>query len=187
MPLRRIEAVTGTGALALFDEFESLTDRTAQVLKTRRPQVPEKVEQLIAQNRKLEKELTALKAKLATAGSGNLLDEVVEVAGVKVLAVKLEGADSKSLRESADQLKNKLGSGVVLVAAVEGEKVSLVAGVTKDLIGKIKAGDLMREVAAKVGGKGGGRPDMAQGGGTDPSGLDGALSAVPEWVKAQLA
>ncbi len=185
--VRRIEAVTGAGALALFDEFEALADRTAQVLKTRRPQVPEKVEQLIAQNRKLEKELTALKAKLATAGSGNLLDEVVEIAGVKVLAVKLEGADSKSLRESADQLKNKLGSGVVLVAAVEGDKVSLVAGVTKDLTGKVKAGDLMREVAAKVGGKGGGRPDMAQGGGTDPSGLDSALSAVPEWVKSQLA
>ncbi len=185
--VRRIEAVTGAGALALFDEIEALADHTAQVLKTRRPQVPEKVEQLLAQNRKLEKELTALKAKLATAGSSNLLDEVQEVAGIKVLAVKLEGADSKSLRESADQLKNKLGSGVVLVAAVEGEKVSLVAGVTKDLTGKVKAGDLMREVAAKVGGKGGGRPDMAQGGGTDPSGLDSALSAVPEWVKTQLS
>jgi len=185
--VRRIEAVTGTGALALFDEVEALADRTAQALKTRRPQVPEKVEQLLAQNRKLEKELGTLKAKLATAGSGSLLDQVQEVAGVKVLAVKLEGADSKSLRESADQLKNKLGSGVLLVAAVEGEKVSLVAGVTKDLTDRIKAGDLMREVAAKVGGKGGGRPDMAQGGGTDPSGLDSALSAVPEWVKAQLA
>ncbi|WP_024459780.1 alanine--tRNA ligase [Marinimicrobium sp. LS-A18] len=185
--VRRIEAVTGAGALALFDEVEALADRTAQALKTRRPQVPEKVEQLLAQNRKLEKDLSALKAKLATAGSGSLLDQVQEVAGVKVLAVKLEGADSKSLRESADQLKNKLGSGVLLVAAVEGEKVSLVAGVTKDLTDRIKAGDLMRDVAAKVGGKGGGRPDMAQGGGTDPSGLDSALSAVPEWVKAQLA
>ncbi|UZJ45040.1 alanine--tRNA ligase [Marinimicrobium sp. C6131] len=185
--VRRIEAVTGAGALALFDEVEALADRTAQALKTRRPQVPEKVEQLLAQNRKLEKELSALKAKLATAGSGSLLDQVQEVAGVKVLAVKLEGADSKSLRESADQLKNRLGSGVLLVAAVEGEKVSLVAGVTKDLTDRIKAGDLMREVAAKVGGKGGGRPDMAQGGGTDPSGLGSALSAVPEWVKTQLS
>jgi len=184
--VRRIEAVTGAGALALFDELEQLADSTAQVLKTRRPQVPEKVEQLLAQNRKLEKELTSLKAKLATAGSGNLLDEVKEVAGIKLLAIKLEGADGKSLRESADQLKNKLGSGVVLLAAVEGEKVSLVAGVTKDLTGKLKAGDLMREAAAKVGGKGGGRPDMAQGGGTDPSGVPEALQLASAWIESQL-
>ncbi len=115
--VRRIEAVTGAGALALFDELEALADGTAQALKTRRAQVPEKVQQLLSQNRKLEKELTTLKAKLATAGGGNLLDQAKEVAGIKVLAVKLEGADSKSLRDSADQLKNKLGSGVVLVAA----------------------------------------------------------------------
>ncbi|WP_347332515.1 alanine--tRNA ligase [Marinimicrobium locisalis] len=184
--VRRIEAVTGAGALALFDELEDLADGAAQALKTRRAQVPEKVQQLLSQNRKLEKEVTALKAKLATAGGGNLLDQAKEVAGVKVLAVKLEGADSKSLRDSADQLKNKLGSGVVLLAAVEGEKVSLVAGVTKDLTGKLKAGDLMREVAAKVGGKGGGRPDMAQGGGTDPAGVSAALASVPSWVEQQL-
>ncbi|WP_027328974.1 alanine--tRNA ligase [Marinimicrobium agarilyticum] len=185
--VRRIEAVTGAGALELFDELEDLAEGAAQALKTRRAQVPEKVQQLLTQNRKLEKELTALKAKLATAGGGNLLDEAKEVAGIKVLAVKLEGADSKSLRDSADQLKNKLGSGVVLLAAVEGEKVSLVAGVTKDLTGKLKAGDLMRDIAAKVGGKGGGRPDMAQGGGTDPAGLAAALESVPAWVEQQLS
>ncbi|MGD8174371.1 alanine--tRNA ligase [Marinimicrobium sp. ARAG 43.8] len=185
--VRRIEAVTGLGALALFDQLEQLAEGTAQALKTRRAQVPEKVQQLLTQNRKLEKELTALKAKLATAGSGNLLDEAQDVNGVKVLAIKLEGVDSKSLRDSADQLKNKLGSGVVLLAAVDGDKVALVAGVTKDLTDRLKAGDLMRDVASKVGGKGGGRPDMAQGGGTDPSGLKEALEAVPEWVRDRLS
>ena len=185
--VRRIEAVTGLGALALFDQLEQLAEGTAQALKTRRAQVPEKVQQLLTQNRKLEKELTALKAKLATAGSGNLLDESQDVNGVKVLAIKLEGVDSKSLRDSADQLKNKLGSGVVLLATVDGDKVALVAGVTKDLTDRLKAGDLMRDVASKVGGKGGGRPDMAQGGGTDPSGLKEALEAVPEWVRNRLS
>ncbi|WP_341938373.1 alanine--tRNA ligase [Marinimicrobium sp. C2-29] len=185
--VRRIEAVTGEGALEVFDELEQLTDSTAQALKTRRAQVPEKVQQLLTQNRKLEKELTAMKAKLATAGSGNLLDEVVEVAGVKVLAIKLEGADGKSLRESADQLKNKIGSGVVLLAAVEGDKVSLVAGVTKDLTAKLKAGDLMREAAARVDGKGGGRPDMAQGGGSDPAGVPEALKLAASWVESQIS
>jgi len=184
--IRRIEAVTGEGALERFDALEILTDKAAQALKTRREQLPEKAQQLVEQNRKLERELSALKAKLATAGSGNLLDEVQEVAGVKVLAIKLEGADSKSLRESADQLKNKLGSGVVLLATVDGDKVALVAGVTKDLTGKLKAGDLMRQVAARVGGKGGGRPDMAQGGGSDPGGLEQALKAVPGWVEENL-
>jgi alanyl-tRNA synthetase len=184
--VRRIEAVTGARALAVFDAAETLLDNAARALKTNRDNLADKLEQLLAQNRKLEKDLSALKGKLASAGSGDLLSQAQDVAGIKVLALNLEGADSKSLRDSVDQLKNKLGSAVVLLAAVEGDKVSLVAGVTQDITGKVKAGDLMRHVAEQVGGKGGGRPDMAQGGGTDVAALSGALASVAPWVASQL-
>jgi len=184
--VRRIEAVTGAKALALFDKVENLVDASARVLKANRDNLTEKLEQLVAQNRKLEKDLAALKTKLATAGSVDLLGQAQEVAGVKVLVLNLEGADSKSLRDSVDQFKNKLGTSVVLLAAVEDGKVALVAGVTQDATSKIKAGDLMRFVAEQLGGKGGGRPDMAQGGGTDVSSLDTALESVLPWVKSQL-
>lgn len=184
--VRRIEAVTGAKALALFDKVESLVDASARVLKASRDNLAEKLEQLVAQNRKLEKDLAALKTKLATAGSVDLLGQAQEVAGIKVLVLNLEGADSKSLRDSVDQFKNKLGTSVVLLAAVEDGKVALVAGVTQDATSKIKAGDLMRFVAEQLGGKGGGRPDMAQGGGTDVAALDAALESVLPWVKSQL-
>ncbi len=184
--VRRIEAVTGARALQVFDQAEELLDSAARSLKTSRDKLADKLEQLLTQNRKLEKEMTALKARLATAGSVDLTSQATEVAGVKVLAKYLEGADGKSLRDSADQLKNKLGSAVVLLAAVEGDKVSLVAGVTKDLTDRLKAGDLMRLAAEQVGGKGGGRPDMAQGGGTNPDGVDAALALVAPWVKATI-
>ena len=184
--VRRIEAHTGAGALARFDEIEALLDEAASTLKTRRGELPEKLQQLVNQNRKLDKELAALKAKLATAGTGDLLSSAQEVDGIKVLALNLAGADAKSLRESVDQLKNKLGSSVVALAAVEDGKVALVTGVSKDVTDRVKAGDLMRHLASQVGGKGGGRPDMAQGGGTDPSGLDAALASVLPWVQEQL-
>ena len=184
--VRRIEAVTGARALALFDKVEELVDISARTLKASRDNLAEKLEQLVAQNRKLEKDLAALKTKLATAGSVDLLGQAQDVAGIKVLVLNLEGADSKSLRDSVDQFKNKLGTSVVLLAAVEDDKVALVAGVTQDATGKVKAGDLMRFVAEQLGGKGGGRPDMAQGGGTDVAALDAALESVLPWVKSQL-
>jgi alanyl-tRNA synthetase len=184
--IRRIEAITGAKALALFDQVESLVDAAGRSLKANRESLIEKLDALVAQNRKLEKDLAALKTKLATAGSGDVLTQAVNVQGIKVLALNLEGADAKSLRETADQFKNKLGSAVVLLAAVEGDKVALIAGVTQDVTGKVKAGDLMGFVAGQLGGKGGGRPDLAQGGGTNVAGLDAALASVVPWVKSQL-
>ncbi len=184
--IRRIEAITGTKALELFDRVEGLVDTAGRSLKANRETLIEKLDALVAQNRKLEKDLAALKTKLATAGSGDVLSQAVDVAGIKVLALHLEGADAKSLRETADQFKNKLGSAVVLLAAIEGDKVALIAGVTQDVTGKVKAGDLMGYVAGQLGGKGGGRPDMAQGGGTNVAGLDAALASVVPWVKTTL-
>lgn len=184
--VRRIEAVTGQVALALFDQLEARLQQAASLLKATPETLTDKLEQLMQQHRKQEKDLAALKTKLATAGSRDLVAEAVEVDGIKVLAVKLEGADAKSLRDSVDQIKNKLGSSVVLLACEDQGKVALVAGVSKDVVARVKAGDLMRHVAAMVGGKGGGRPDMAQGGGTDAAALDGALASVAGWVKDSL-
>lgn len=184
--VRRIEAITGAKALALFDQVETLVDAAGRVLKTNREALLEKLEALVAQNRKLEKDMAALKTKLATAGSVDVLSQAQDINGIKVLALNLEGADAKSIRDTADQFKNKLGSAVVLLAAIEDDKVSLVASVTQDITSKVKAGDLMRYVAEQLGGKGGGRPDMAQGGGTEISKLDDALASVIPWVKGQL-
>jgi alanyl-tRNA synthetase len=184
--VRRLEAVTGATALALFDKVENLLDSSARALKANRDNLTEKLEQLVIQNRKLEKDLTALKTKLTTAGSVDLLSQAQDVADIKVLVLNLEGADSKSLRESVDQFKNKLGKSVVLLAAVEDGKVALVAGVSQDATSKVKAVDLMRFVAEQLGGKGGGRADMAQGGGSDVAALDQALKSVLPWVKSQL-
>ena len=183
---RRIEAVTGAHALALFDQAQQRLEHVATLLKTRPDNLAEKVEQLLANNRKLEKELSQLKTKLASGAGGDLSSQAVEIAGFKLLAASVEGADAKSLRDLADQMKNKLGSGVVLLAAPGEEKVALVAAVTKDLTDRVAAGALMRFAAGKLGGKGGGRPDMAQGGGTDVSALPAMLAEVPVWVEEQL-
>jgi alanyl-tRNA synthetase len=185
--VRRIEAVTGERALTWVESEEDRLNRVADLVKGAREDVDEKVVQLIDRNRKLEKELEQLKARLASAAGSDLASQAVEVGGIKVLAAKLEGADAKSLRDTMDQLKNKLGSAVVVLAAVQGGKVSLVAGITKDLTGRMKAGDLVKAVAARVGGKGGGRPDMAQAGGNDPEGLPEALSLVDGWVRERVA
>ncbi|MES9967431.1 MAG: DHHA1 domain-containing protein, partial [Sedimenticola sp.] len=160
--------------------------RITDLVKASRDEVDDKVAQLLERNRKLEKELEQLKSKLASAAGSDLAGSAVEIDGVKVLASNLEGADPKSLRETMDQLKNKLGAAVIVLATVSGEKVSLVAGVTKDQTKQVKAGDLVKFVAEQVGGKGGGRPDMAQAGGNDPAALPGALDSVEGWVREKL-
>jgi len=185
--VRRIEAVTGDRALAWVEADEERLLRLAGLLKSGREDVDEKVTQLMERARRLEKELDQLKSKLASAAGQDLAAQAVEVGGVKVLAARLEGADPKGLRDTLDQLKSKLGSAVVVLAAESDGKVSLVAGVTKDLTGRMRAGDLIKVVAEKVGGKGGGRPDMAQAGGNDPAGLPAALDLVDDWVRGRVA
>ncbi len=184
--VRRIEAVTGRRALDYVDEGERRLEQVADLLKSGRDAVEEKVRQLLERSRELEKELERLKGKLATSAGAELVAQAVDIDGIKVLAARLDGADPKSLRDTVDQLKNKLGSAAVVLATVSGDKVSLVAGVTKDRTDRIKAGELVNVVATQVGGKGGGRPDMAQAGGTQPAGLDAALQAVPDWIRTQL-
>ena len=185
--VRRIEAVTGASALAHLDAAEQRLATICDVVKGNVENVADKVAGLRAENRELEKEIARLKQKLASGAGSDLSADAVEVAGVRVLAANVEGADPKSLRDTLDQLKNKLGSAVILLAAVNDDKVALAAGVTKDLTGRVKAGDLMREFATRLGGKGGGRPDMAQGGGSDVAALPEVLKAVPAWVGEQLA
>lgn len=138
-------------------------------------------------SRQFEKELEKLKLKLVQASQGELSAQAVEIEGLKVLAVQLDNVDAKGMRDVLDQLKNKLGSSAIILAVVNAEKVSLIAGVSKDQIGRIKAGDLVNHVAAQVGGKGGGRPEMAQAGGNDPKGLKQALANVPEWIRGQIS
>jgi len=184
--VRRIEAVTGFGALEWLDDTEKTLRETAKLVKGTRDSVVSKVQQTLERNRQLEKEVDALKAKLASSAGNDLASSAVEVAGLKVVAAEMEGADRKAMMETADQLKNKLGEGVVVLATVDGDKVVLVAGVTKSATNRIKAGDLMKHLAAEVDGKGGGRPDMAQGGGNDPSKLADALAGVPAWVEQNI-
>lgn len=183
---RRIEAVTGAHALSLFDQTQQRIEHIASLLKARPDSLADKVEQLLVNNRKLEKEIAQLKTKLASGAGGDLAAQAVDIGGFKLLAASIDGADPKSLRDLADQMKNKLGSGVVLLAAPGEDKVALVAAVTQDLTGRLSAGDLMRFAAGKLGGKGGGRKDMAQGGGSDVSALAGMLQEVPAWVEGSL-
>jgi len=184
--VRRIEAVTGGACIEWLESRDKALASIAGLVKSSPDKAPEKVEQLLEKNKLLEKQLERLQAKLASAAGGELVGKAVDVDGIKVLAVKLDDVDSKSLRDLVDQLNNKLGSSAVVLAVVEGDKVSLIAGVSKDVMGRVKAGDLVNFVATKVGGKGGGRPDLAQAGGNDPSGLAAALAQVSGWVKEQL-
>ncbi|MCU7829134.1 MAG: alanine--tRNA ligase [Candidatus Thiodiazotropha sp. (ex Myrtea sp. 'scaly one' KF741663)] len=184
--VRRIEAVTGQRAIEWMEADEERVQRIAEMIKSGRDEIEDKLSQILERNRKLEKELDQLKGKLASAAGSDLASGAVSVGEVQVLAAHLDGADPKSLRGTMDQLKNKLGSAVILLAAVDGGKVSLVAGVTKDLTGQMKAGDLVKLAAEQVGGKGGGRPDMAQAGGSNPDALPAALALVEPWVKSQL-
>jgi alanyl-tRNA synthetase len=184
--VRRIEAVTGEVALQWLDDSEAQLQRIAELVKGSRDDVAEKVAQLQEKNRSLEKELQQLKGKLASSQGSDLAAQAVEINGIKVLAARMDGADTSVLRETLDQLKSKLGSAAVVLGAVDGKKVTLVAGVTKDQTATIKAGDLVNQVATQVGGKGGGRPDMAQAGGNQPENLDAALESVPAWVQGRL-
>lgn len=184
--VRRIEAVTGEAALNWCHSVEQQLDEIATVVKGSRESVVERVQGLNEQARHLEKELERMKAKLASAQGSDLLSKAVEVNGVKVLAAQLEGVEAKALRDTIDQIRNKLGQSVVVLATVQDGKVALAAGVSKDLTKQVKAGDLVRELAGKVGGKGGGRPDMAQGGGTDAAALPAALESVAEFVAAKV-
>jgi alanyl-tRNA synthetase len=184
--VRRIEAVTGEQALAWVEQDEDRLMRIGGVLNAARDDVEDKVNKLLEHSKKLEKELHKLKAQLASAASADLAGQAIDIKGVKVLATALPGAEPKSLRDTLDQLKSKLGSSVILLAAVNGGKVNLIAGVSKDLTDRCKAGDLVKLAAGKVGGKGGGRPDMAQAGGNNPAGVDEALALVPSWVGQSL-
>ncbi|WP_456406651.1 alanine--tRNA ligase [Thiolapillus sp.] len=184
--VRRIEAVTGEHALQWVEQAETRLQHIASLVKSGQDDMEEKVHSLVEKSRQLEKEIARLKAKLASAAGSDLAEKAVEIGATKVLAASLEGADVKTLRETLDQLKNKLSSAVIVLAAVHDGKVSLVAGVTKDRIDKVKAGDLVKMVAEQVGGKGGGRPDMAQAGGNDPEKLPQALASVETWAKERL-
>ncbi len=181
--VRRIEALTGAGALAWVDEQNERLQQIAQKVKSGVNEAAIKVSQILDKNRHLEKELNQLKAKLAAQAGSDLASQAEDINGIKVLAANLEGVDPKSLRDTADQLKNKLGQAAVVLSTVNNGKVSLVAGVTKAETSKIKAGDLLKHVASQIDGKGGGRPDMAQGGGNNPDALEGALASVTQWVK----
>jgi alanyl-tRNA synthetase len=185
--VRRIEAMTGAGALDWVEADEDRVLRLAGLLKGGREDLDDRVATLIERGRALEKELDQIKSRLASSAGKDLASQAVAVGAVKVLAARIDGVDPKALRETLDQIKDQLGSAVVVLASTADGKVSLAAGVTKDLTDRLKAGDLIREVAAKVGGKGGGRPDMAQAGGTDPAGLPAALGLVEEWVRQRLA
>jgi alanyl-tRNA synthetase len=184
--VRRLEAVTGRGALHWAAMTGHKLNRVAELLRAEPDFIEDKLSQLLDRNRRLEKELTQLKSRLASSAGDDLVAEAVEIDGLKVLARALEGADPKTLRETVDQLKNKLGSAVLVLAAVQDSKVSLVAGVTKDSTDRLNAGELVNFVAAQVGGKGGGRADMAQAGGNDPGRLPEALASVPGWIRERI-
>ncbi len=184
--VRRIEAMTGTAALAYVKAEEAALSEVAAVVRAPLAQTAEKVRQLAERNRDLEKELERLKMKLAASAGDDLLSSAVSVGAAKVLAARLDGVDPKSLRDTMDQLRNKLGSSVVVLSAVADGKVSLVVGVSPDLTARVKAGELVNFIAQQVGGKGGGRPDMAQAGGTDASQLPAALASVQAFVSERI-
>jgi alanyl-tRNA synthetase len=183
--VRRIEAVTGEGALAWIDESEAHLSQIAGMLKGSRDTAVEKVQQVLDRVKQLEKELEKQKAKLASSAGDDLINQAKTVAGIKLLNAVVEGVDGKALRDMVDKLKDKLGSGVILLGVANDGKVDLVAGVTKDLTGKLKAGDLVKFAAEIVGGKGGGRPDLAMAGGPNAAQLPAAIAAAETWLNQQ--
>ena len=180
--VRRIEAVTGANALAYLQSLESAVAQAAGALKASPADLNHRIAQVLDQVKALEKELAAAKGKLASSQGDELLTQAVDIKGIKFLTAKLDGADAKALRETMDKLKDKLKSAVIVLAAIEGDKVQIAAGVTADNVGKVKAGELANFVAQQVGGKGGGKPDMAMAGGTDAAALPKALASVQAWV-----
>jgi alanyl-tRNA synthetase len=184
--VRRVEAVTGDNALAYLQALEATVASAAGALKATPAELTPRIGGLQEQVRALEKEIAALKGRLASSQGDELLARAVDVGGIKVLAATLDGADAATLRNTMDQLKNKLKTAAIVLAAVDGAKVQIAAGVTADSIGKLKAGELVNFVASQVGGKGGGKPDMAMAGGTEPARLPAALASVPAWVAGRL-
>jgi alanyl-tRNA synthetase len=184
--VRRIEAVTGEQALQRLHNDDRRLQQMAVLLKGSRDEIAERVQQMVERNRLLEKELEQLKGKLASSAGSDLAGQARDINGIKVLATRLDGTDAKALRDIVDQLKQKLGTAAIVLGTVNGDKVSLAAGVTKDIMDRVKAGELVNHVAVQVGGKGGGRPDMAMAGGNDPAALAGALASVADWVAEKL-
>ena len=185
--VRRVEAVTGLNALTYLQGLEATVDAAASTLKAPTAELTTRIVSTLEQIKTLEKEVAQLKGKLASSQGDELLGQAVEVQGVKILAAQLEGADAKTLRDTLDKLKDKLKSAAIVLAAVDGDKVQLAAGVTPDTLGKVKAGELVNFVAQQVGGKGGGKPDMAMAGGTQPAALPQALASVQAWVAGKLS
>jgi alanyl-tRNA synthetase len=184
--VRRVEAVTGMVALNYVQGMEMTLGGVAGTLRVTNNEVIARVESMLHQVRDLEKELAAVKGKLASAQGDELINSAALVKGVKVLSARLDGADAKTLRDTMDKLKDKLKTAVIVLGAVDGDKVQIAAGVTADTVGKVKAGELANFVAGQVGGKGGGKPDMAMAGGTEPAKLGDALDSVLAWVSAKI-
>jgi len=189
--VRRIEAVTGQHALSYLQELEDTVTAAADTLKAPVVEVNERIGQMLDHVKSMEKEIAALKGRLASSQGDELMAQALAVTGkdgvvLRVLAARLEGADTKTLRDTLDKLKDKLKTAVIVLAAVDGDKVQIAAGVTPDTTGKVKAGELVNFIAAQVGGKGGGKADMAMAGGTEPAKLAAALSSVPGWVSARV-
>jgi alanyl-tRNA synthetase len=180
--VRRIEAVTGENALAYLQSLEGTLAQAAGSLKAPTAELNARIAQVLEQVKALEKEVAALKGKLASSQGDELMAQASDIKGLKVLAARLEGADAKTLRETLDKLKDKLKTAVIVLATVEGDKVQIAAGVTADSTAKVKAGELDNFVASQVGGKGGGKADMAMAGGTDAAALPQALASVQAWV-----
>jgi alanyl-tRNA synthetase len=184
--VRRIEAVTGGNALAYLQNLEATVSKAAGSLKASPAELNSRIAQVLDQMKSLEKEMAVLKGKMASSQGDELMTQAADVKGVKVLSAVLPGADAKTLRDTMDKLKDKLKTAVIVLAAVDGDKVQLAAGVTPDTTGKVKAGELVNFVAQQVGGKGGGKPDMAMAGGTDATNLNSALDSVQAWVTERL-
>ena len=184
--VRRIEAVSGQGAIDFIEQQADLLTEVATLVKSDVASVANKVEQLIGKNKQLEKEISILKQKLAAQAGSDLLSQAIDINGVKALIAHLDGVENKALRGLVDELKNKMQSGIILLATANNGKVGLISGVTKDLVGKVKAGELVNFIAQQVGGKGGGRPDMAQAGGNQPENIDNALTTAQAWLAERL-
>jgi alanyl-tRNA synthetase len=184
--VRRVEAVTGRGAVEFVQALDRELHHAASLLKAPVSELGQKIAQVQDTVKSLEKELARLKSRLASSQGDDLAAQAIDVRGIKVLAAAMEGADAKALRETMDKLKDKLKSAVIVLGAIEDGKVQLAAGVTADATGRVKAGDLVNYVAQQVGGKGGGRADMAMAGGTDPASLPAALASVKSWAEQRL-
>jgi len=184
--VRRIEAVTGSNALAYLQTLEATVSQAAGALKAPSNELNARLAQVLDQVKALEKEITALKGKVASAQGDELMAQAIDIKGIKFLVAQLEGADAQALRDTMDKLKSKLKSAVVVLTAVDGEKVQIAAGVTADNVGKVKAGELANFVAQQVGGKGGGKPDMAMAGGSNPAALPAAMASVHAWVSERV-